>query len=956
LRRGGSNGDFGAAPGAGEPDFTQRGSTAPFPSKVKIISLKILNWTHDTVTVPTSIRRQGVAVVPIDKNDQGERAQLETRNRWQVHHLLPSAAGRQSNPKRERPHQLNWWHFYLLGIYKMTTQSVTRPVSEIDAKNITVLPAQRSNSSPVTESGLPATQVSDNTNPIITVVRDTSNPLGKQFNLNPGGAVSKDASVNLSCGMAVMHRIETHDELASLLINVGNDPHAAIVNTAFDGIEVGEEFVILSAREIEKQFGIPRSDRDGQKGVHEIMLDGKPYKATGRFKENVTPSCWQIIDRDIDRHTPGEFAKMSDTDWLSAMDKIMPGLEMASYVRAASTSSRVLQDGQPVGAGNGHLWVKVTNPLDIERVRTASIVQAARLDMTWQKPRHSRAEPEKVVGKNLTTIFDPSVWTPGRLIFIGKPVASDGLTVTPLSAVVHQGENDTLDTAAIVLPDAPTVRQITRKAGSEMDVQTSGKGLRITAQDLTLETEIDTEDHGQMTARQIIVDGLTGKIRCQTPFRDSNSFAAFMSFGANGEPFIHDVGTGITHWLNKFEAEKLPQVKASCVHELENGDFGAALEPEATVTANCTPPTSPHDDVEHSKQMDCIPAVMDVPVKAASKDDDESSDLPFPEVELFPTPVDPASLLNEITATILRFIVMSREQAYAAALWVALTWFIDVVEVAPLAIINAPEKACGKSLLLELMGRMSARPLPVSNATTAALFRSVELWAPTMLMDEADTFVRENKEFMGIVNAGHTRGNAFVLRVVGDNHEPKKFTVWGAKALAGIALEKHLPDSTMSRGIAFNIRRKLPHESVTRLRHAEAGLFEDKASKLARFADDYSEQVRLARPDLPDALNDRAQDNWEPLLAIAECAGPDWVRRATAAALKLSAANDERVSTSNELLADIQHVFESKQVGKMKTADLIDALVDDEEKSWATYNRDRPISPRQLAKQLSGYT
>jgi putative DNA primase/helicase len=47
--------------------------------------------------------------------------------------------------------------------------------------------------------------------------------------------------------------------------------------------------------------------------------------------------------------------------------------------------------------------------------------------------------------------------------------------------------------------------------------------------------------------------------------------------------------------------------------------------------------------------------------------------------------------------------------------------------------------------LLELMGRMSARPLPVSNATTAALFRSMELWKPTMLIDEVDTFIRENK-------------------------------------------------------------------------------------------------------------------------------------------------------------------------------------------------------------------
>ena len=164
-----------------------------------------------------------------------------------------------------------------------------------------------------------------------------------------------------------------------------------------------------------------------------------------------------------------------------------------------------------------------------------------------------------------------------------------------------------------------------------------------------------------------------------------------------------------------------------------------------------------------------------------------------------------------------------QEQADAAALWVALTWFIDVVEVAPLTIINAPEKACAKSLLLELMGRMSARPLPVSNLSTAALFRSVEMLRPTLLIDEADTFIRANDDLKGLINAGHTRAHAFVLRLVGDNHEPKRFSVWGAKALAGISMEKHLPDSTMSRAIVINLRRKLPHETVERLRHADTG-------------------------------------------------------------------------------------------------------------------------------------
>jgi hypothetical protein len=90
-------------------------------------------------------------------------------------------------------------------------------------------------------------------------------------------------------------------------------------------------------------------------------------------------------------------------------------------------------------------------------------------------------------------------------------------------------------------------------------------------------------------------------------------------------------------------------------------------------------------------------------------------------------------------------------------------------------------------------------------------------------------------------------------------------------------------------------------------------------------------------------------------MAIAGCAGSKWVQRATAAALKLSSDSESTVSIGNELLADIRYVFESQRVKKISTVDLIAALLEDQEMPWATYNRGKPISPRQLAKLLSGY-
>lgn len=353
-----------------------------------------------------------------------------------------------------------------------------------------------------------------------------------------------------------------------------------------------------------------------------------------------------------------------------------------------------------------------------------------------------------------------------------------------------------------------------------------------------------------------------------------------------------------------------------------------------------------------AKAMSIRSSTLDKIVKELRQEKSSTEGIDFDDIEPWPHPVQPAALLSDLAGVVRRFIICPDETAHAAALWIAMTWFMDVVQVAPLAVITAPEKRCGKSQLLFLLGRLVHRPLAASNITPAALFRAVDTWKPTLLVDEADAFMKDNDELRGLLNCGHTRDSAYIVRVVGDDHTPKRFNVWGAKALAGIG---HLADTIMDRSIVLELRRKLPHEEVLRLRHAEPGLFDDLSAKLARFATDTRERLRRCRPELPNALHDRAQDNWEPLLAIAEMAGGEWPEMARHAALKLSGSTEDCGTMGNELLADIREVLESKRLAKISTADLIQQLCADDEKSWATYNRGRPIIPRQVAKKLKEY-
>ena len=327
--------------------------------------------------------------------------------------------------------------------------------------------------------------------------------------------------------------------------------------------------------------------------------------------------------------------------------------------------------------------------------------------------------------------------------------------------------------------------------------------------------------------------------------------------------------------------------------------------------------------------------------------------LTFEEIEAWPKAVDGAELLDDIAATINRFVICEPCTSDAAALWLMFTWLIDAVTVAPIANITAPLPNCGKSTMLDLFELLVFRPLKVDHITSAAIFRSIDRWNPTLLIDEVDAFLKANEEARGILNSGH-KPNGKVGRVVGDNHEVRNFSTWGAKALCGIG---SIASTLHSRSIRLELRRKLSGESVENLRHANKQQLTNLVRRMARFAEDVNAEIRVSRPTPIPSLNNRAQDNWEPLLAIADAAGGTWPERARNSAQQIASkeAINEAADVGTELLTDIRAAFERLRVNRVSSSDLLNALCQDEEARWATYDKGKPMTPRQLAKRLNDF-
>jgi putative DNA primase/helicase len=184
-------------------------------------------------------------------------------------------------------------------------------------------------------------------------------------------------------------------------------------------------------------------------------------------------------------------------------------------------------------------------------------------------------------------------------------------------------------------------------------------------------------------------------------------------------------------------------------------------------------------------------------------------------VEPWPSAIDGVQLLDDLAGVITRHVGLPEGGADAVALWAVHTHALDAAAMTPLLAITSPTPECGKSTLLGLVGKLALSPLPASNITPAAVFRAIEKWRPTLLIDEADTFLRDNNELRGVLDSGHGRDSAFVVRTVGDDHEPRHFSTWAAKA---IALIGDLTATLASRSIHVEMRRLASGQSVERAR------------------------------------------------------------------------------------------------------------------------------------------
>lgn len=343
----------------------------------------------------------------------------------------------------------------------------------------------------------------------------------------------------------------------------------------------------------------------------------------------------------------------------------------------------------------------------------------------------------------------------------------------------------------------------------------------------------------------------------------------------------------------------------------------------------------------------------------AANEDGQGTTITFEEIVPAYEPVDGAELADRLAHLFRRFAVLPDHGEIVLTLWTLFTYCLDLFQIAPRLDLSSPEKRCGKTVTLGLLKQLTFRAVLASNISPAAIFRVIAAHKPTLLIDEMDTFVEANEELRGILNSGHTRDAATIIRCDGDDHEPKQFSTWAAYAFAHIG---GIPDTLEDRSICLLMRRKLPGETVASLRQtgpaavALQAEFGALVRQIRRWVEDHKAKITLANPSPIAGLGDRALDNWMPLLSIAEVLGGAWPERARKAALELSgqAATDNE-SIKVELLRDIHAVYHDNNLGRLSSAELCNLLVMLEERPWGTWKHGKPMTPVQLSRLLKPF-
>ncbi|MDN3568675.1 hypothetical protein QWZ14_30235, partial [Paeniroseomonas aquatica] len=366
-------------------------------------------------------------------------------------------------------------------------------------------------------------------------------------------------------------RADDPDALAAVLREAGDRPDALLslgyvpAMAPQAGEERGQRFRIISRAEAARRLGLaataPTDQIDAAFAAEPRIISGDPVVTRTRGFWRF--GGWMLFDRDPSPEMPDDIrhAVADDAAWLATMERVAPGISAAGRVRLRSSTGRVRWNGEPLPASGRHEYIRLDRRNAVGTVALGLQIAAVLAGLSWRKAARSTATGE-VVSTTMQPVWDPAVFSPERLVFVGAPdITGAGLTLDPPLVEAFSGaayavaavpeHDDTARAEASARAGAIFGKRRTSPSGTAADdAGEAYSGPVLTAADLTLDTVIAFQRHGKMTVRAAIKRGLADE-RAQVPeeFRSSTSFNAMWWRNRDGSPVLWDRGARVRHVL-----------------------------------------------------------------------------------------------------------------------------------------------------------------------------------------------------------------------------------------------------------------------------------------------------------------------------------------------------------------------------------------------------------------------
>jgi hypothetical protein len=284
------------------------------------------------------------------------------------------------------------------------------------------------------------------------------------------------------------------------------------------------------------------------------------------------------------------------------------------------------------------------------------------------------------------------------------------------------------------------------------------------------------------------------------------------------------------------------------------------------------------------------------------------------------------SVRNQFTRYVAFHSEIYTEEADTVTLRVMHTHAFEASEVTPYVLVTGPTESGGKSRVPEVAQYLVRQPVFKGvGSTRAGLFGGIganPMGRPTVLLDEMDQHA-ESKPLREILNSGFEPGNP-ILRW------KRTYNVFCPKMFTGIAGAKMpLTGTTLSRCIQIPIRRRIRGEELIERFRRKWAIQESVPiyRERAKWAQTNLEELSWSSPDTEGLVeDDRVEDSWEPLIAIADVLGGDWPERARKAMVTLTEIRVSEPTDNLALIRDLKRVWDQIDRDVAHTVELIDRL------------------------------